>query len=917
MNKWDGFLKWLSSFLKENLEPDRKGGQILTEGGTAISRPVMTGGGAFIEGSVATGGGDFVGGDMQVSAPSGVAIGGNVSGSMVVTGDGNISRDYDIHISGSNIILAADRFIETVGSDNLPGDLRGATRKYFEFIVLRYRYLETRGYAVHDRYVTQFPLLSLYVSQMARLSENLRGSPDLRAELAGREITSEIERSRFGQPVSVVDLLRDHAGLILLGDPGSGKTTFLKFLALRLAVGEGEALGLGERLPILLPISAYANALARVGGDIRLDNFIRDYFDVIGVDLPISAMLQQALETGRALILLDGLDEIANLALRGRVMQRVVSFYAFHKQAGNKFVLTSRIVGYSEVRPAIDDLVESTLLDFNDDQIQSFLEHWTLTLEKQVVGDNLLARQNAFREQQALWAAIQRNGSVRALASNPLLLTILALIKRQGVLLPERRVELYDISLKTLLSTWNRARSLTGEMVPGRDVNPRDTIKLLAPLAYWMHTVSPGVGLVRQRDLENKLVELFNERGEPGELAARQFMEDVRDCTGVLLERGLGQYGFIHLTFEEYLAAIAIAQQGQLDWKIVADELAKRVGDAAWHEIILLCIGYIGLIEGRDQVAGNIVEFFVRESPGAPGEAVVLAGEAVLDNQPRGGPNRTREVTITGLCAAMQDANVSSSLRRHAGLVLGRLGWAPEDLDAFVEIPAGDFLYGDPPKKKALAYTYWIAKYPVTNSMFARFIQEGGYAESRFWSSEGWQWKTRESRFHPRYWDDMGRNNPIFPVVGVSLYEAEAYVNWLDKRLREAGALPEGYSARLPREEEWEKAARWTDGREYPWEGDFDTYKGNAYEGGAGGTTAVCTYPQGVSKYQVWDMSGNVWEWTCSIEGLRKIGRGGSWASYLRVARCAYRSWRSPDFFDYGYGDFGFRPVLSLADSGF
>ena len=126
-----------------------------------------------------------------------------------------------------------------------------------------------------------------------------------------------------------------------------------------------------------------------------------------------------------------------------------------------------------------------------------------------------------------------------------------------------------------------------------------------------------------------------------------------------------------------------------------------------------------------------------------------------------------------------------------------------------------------------------------------------------------------ELRSRPCWWDDQERANAIFPVVGVTWFEAEAYANWLaahPEQLRLGGGVPTGYRVRLATEEEWERAARGTDGREYPWQGEFDFAKANvAEEIGKGiGATAVCTYPQGVSPAGAWDMAGNVWEWTRS-----------------------------------------------------
>ena len=134
--------------------------------------------------------------------------------------------------------------------------------------------------------------------------------------------------------------------------------------------------------------------------------------------------------------------------------------YLLDRYPGNKFVLTSRIVGYREVRPATRGLGECVLVDFDDGEIVRFIECWTMVIERQAQGTTHFAQAEAELERNELLNAVRRNPGVRYLASNPLLLTVLVLMKRQGVALPERRIELYEQYVKTLLSSWNRARGL-------------------------------------------------------------------------------------------------------------------------------------------------------------------------------------------------------------------------------------------------------------------------------------------------------------------------------------------------------------------------------------------------------------------------------------------------------------------------
>jgi formylglycine-generating enzyme required for sulfatase activity len=468
-----------------------------------------------------------------------------------------------------------------------------------------------------------------------------------------------------------------------------------------------------------------------------------------------------------------------------------------------------------------------------------------------------------------------------------------------------------------MLSSWNKARSLSGRAT-GPDLDVVQTLKILAPLALWMHEVSPGLGLVKREDLRRRVESMYRERSDGDfEVAAATFMDDLSKGVGLLLERGPGEYGFIHLTFEEYLAGVAIAGLGQRDIGAVVEYLGARVSEPAWNEVTRLTVAYLGIVQQREEAAGAVVEALVARAPGKPGEAAVLAGEATLDALPGGVPAASRERVMAALVPALQARGVESVLRQRAGWALGKLGWRPPDLDALVEVAAGDFLYGDPPGKKTIPYAYWIGKYPVTNCQYACFIEGGGYRRRELWSDKGWRWREEGKREAPTWWRSSGLKNPISPVVGVSWYEAEAYCNWLDAHGIESFSVPQGYRFRLPTETEWERAARGDDGREYPWGGDFDPSLANTSESAGSGTIAVCAYPAGQSPCGALDMAGNVWEWTLlpySEKDPYPVLRGGSWFSDAWNARCAYRNWVDPDYFS---SDFGFRVVVSLANSGF
>jgi formylglycine-generating enzyme required for sulfatase activity len=864
-----------------------------------LQAQVKTDGGAYTGGNVSTQGGDFTGRDKTVNgADGGMTAGGNISDSTIV------------NIKEVVISEVAKQFWAGAKTKLDGKTLKAATESYLQYIHDRHTYLTMKGMGTAENVPLQLKLLDLYVPLKARREVPKGETWERSLKLAGRAAAEDdpeaAQALRLGEPEPLLDILRDKDGVIILGDPGAGKTTFLKFLALKLARGQGPDLGLDGRLPILLPLAAYANELAVK--NIRLDEFIAGYFDDLGCDFPLGPMLGEALANGKALLLLDGLDEVKDLSLRNTVVERVTDFYSAHRRKGNKFVLTSRVVGYRAVRSVADGLVECTLVDFDDDEIAEFISHWTSAIEKQALGDTAVARRDAELERRELLDAMQHNDGVRRLAANPLLLTILALMKRKGVTLPERRVQLYDQYVKTLLSTWNRARSVSGRAT-GRDLDEVQTTRVLAPLALWMHEVNPGVGLVKRPDLYRKLEEIYTGRNDPNpEAASRQFLSDVREHAALLLERGADEYGFIHLTFEEYLAAVALAFKAQGQAAPVVSALAPHIGEQAWREVSLLAVSYIGIIQNLPRVAGLVLEGLATAPTGAPAEAAVLAGEAALDALPDGIVRESAAKVIEALLPAMQNSAAKPDLRRRAGLALGKLGWKPDDLDEFIQIQPGKFLYGEKNEERVLEYRYWIAKYPVTNLQYARFMQAGGYENKDWWSKDGWD-IARSKRLDDRY--NQHIKNPLSPVVNVTWYEAQAYCNWLNRQPL-GFDLPKGYQVRLPSELEWERAARFTDGREYPWGKGFDPKLANTNESKLSATSAVCAYPLGKSQEGIFDLSGNVWEWSADWyeKGKNRSIRGGSWHGDHWDARCASRLWIIPDSF---LDLIGFRCLVSRA----
>jgi formylglycine-generating enzyme required for sulfatase activity len=276
------------------------------------------------------------------------------------------------------------------------------------------------------------------------------------------------------------------------------------------------------------------------------------------------------------------------------------------------------------------------------------------------------------------------------------------------------------------------------------------------------------------------------------------------------------------------------------------------------------------------------------------------------------------------------------------------VGLRPDGLPdiAWHEVPAGTFAMGGDRKVENRAWAgavidlpapFWLARYPVTCAQFRPFVEAGGYRERRYWTEAGWRWK--QERAQPIYWKDPRWQFDNHPVVGITFFEAFAYTRWLDEQCqRQPALLPPaladlarrddpGMLVRLPTEAEWEKAARYPDGRAYPWSGEYCPGYANVREQlgdgteepcNLGRTTAVGMYARGISALGIHDLAGNVFDWCLSLGEERyrhpeetdperdgpRVTRGGAWLRGINVARCAYREPVEPDAV---YDDQGFR----------
>lgn len=408
----------------------------------------------------------------------------------------------------------------------------------------------------------------------------------------------ELEESE-DRDIDLFDILEDENNAkIILGNPGSGKTTLLTFLTL-LFSGGADLKGYEkdkDLVPIVVPIREFVRA--------KSSNFI-DFFvqkaKALGLRKAHPFFFEYLLRMREAVVLFDGLDEVGKETERANIARDIKRFYRLYPDS--QIWVTSRVVDYSgDVRLPTDQFKHYRIAPLDKPQIETFVKNW---YEIQVPRNE----RERVRRIDSMIAAINRYPRVQRLAANPLLLTLMALIHQHETQLPRDRGALYDKCIEMLIFRWQQRKDeeLNQPNVLLDELNiPEDTVRrYLAELAFWVQTENENIkdeearGLVNERKLLDFLTKIRTdpERGRDKEFARQEmnkFIDYIRDRAGLLIEKGTGQFAFVHLSFLEYLAA----QAKQIEEGITDDDriefILEHLDKPSWREIILLLLYLIG-----------------------------------------------------------------------------------------------------------------------------------------------------------------------------------------------------------------------------------------------------------------------------------------------------------------------------------
>ncbi|MEN8444866.1 MAG: NACHT domain-containing protein [Cyanobacteria bacterium J06555_13] len=369
--------------------------------------------------------------------------------------------------------------------------------------------------------------------------------------------------------------------LAILGVPGSGKTTLMRYLTIAYASRKQRKL-IDSKVPTYIPVLMYLK-------DVREDIINNPELPLVALIntwvhrlqktdplTPPSGWFSGKLKQNRCLILLDGLDEIADATERQAVSRWVDAQMKEYPDA--PFILTSRPLGYQQAKLQ-QPVTVLEVQPFTLKQVQQFIHSWYVETEIRSQGntDDLGVRDEANRQADDLIKRIRDSAPLVAMAVNPLLLTMIATVHRRGNALPGKRVELYKEICQVLLEKRQRAKNLTINLTALQSQSVLQGLALTLMLRPTRSFVLSDVeDLLLQR-----LVLVSRDSANPA-----HFLTQMREVSGLLVAKEEGLYEFAHLSFQEYLAAVEIGDSNQEQLLINSLQHSEQL--SWWSETIRL-----------------------------------------------------------------------------------------------------------------------------------------------------------------------------------------------------------------------------------------------------------------------------------------------------------------------------------------
>lgn len=467
-------------------------------------------------------------------------------------------------------------------------------------------------------YSYQIKLLKLFVAQNVReVQETLPQIYELPKEHLERlkqtnqleddadippEILERYKQAYSQQPLrsvlEIIDDERSYPYTVILGDPGSGKSSLLQYIALRWAEAPIEELP-SQPIPFLIELRCYKHRQDKQQRQNFLEFFQQKSGFICSLD---SQQLHELFQSGKAVVLFDGLDEVFEPSQREQAITDIIHFSSTYPQV--RVMVTSRVIGYKPQRLRDARFRHFMLQDLELEQIYQFIDTWhDLAFTNSV---------NRERMRDRLRVAINSYTPIRELAGNPLLLTMMAILNRNQEL-PRDRVELYKKASEVLLQQWDLARELVDDT---KTIDLKDKQAMLRRVACQMQTNKKGMAgnLMSAGELENTITQYLSTiKVTHPQVSAESIIKKLRERNFILCFLGADYYAFVHRTFLEYFCAWQFVWQYEKERSLTLDALKAEVfgkywQDESWHEVLRLIAG---MLDAR--FTGEIIEYLIAQ----------------------------------------------------------------------------------------------------------------------------------------------------------------------------------------------------------------------------------------------------------------------------------------------------------------